>query len=43
MKLGGKTEREKESYQSVVEANVSLQAGTNMVELHNGYFCCRDG
>lgn len=35
--------REKEPYQSVVEANVSLQAGANMIELHDGYFCCRDG
>lgn len=30
-------------YQCVVEANVSFQAGANMVELHNGYFCSCDG
>lgn len=37
-----KLKREKEPYQSVVEANVSLQAGANMVELHDGHFCCCD-
>lgn len=44
MKLGGEGGRkEKEPHQCVVEANVSFQAGANMVELHNGYFCRRDG
>lgn len=38
-----KKSREKEPYQGVVEANVSLQAGANMVELHDRYFCCGDG
>lgn len=36
---GGKTG----PYQCVVQADVSLQAGADMVELDNGYFCRRDG
>lgn len=38
-----KKRRAKDPYQSVVETNVSLEAGANMVELHDGHFCCRDG
>lgn len=36
-------ERQEESYQSVVEADVSLQTRANVVELHNRYFSCSDG
>lgn len=35
--------KETELYQCIVEADVSLQASTNMVELNDGDFSCSDG
>lgn len=38
------TEEEvEELYQCVVEADVSFQTSLDVVELHDGHLCCRDG
>lgn len=36
-------EEVEELYQCVVEADVSFQTSLDVVELHDGHLCCRDG